>query len=518
MKKILIIVTFFASLVFSACNDYLDKAPDNRASLNSPKAVRELLVSAYPDQTYQVFTESMSDNVSDRGDQANANAENSPSKLSSQQAYNWMDMKGEEQDDPTAYWTACYNAIAACNHALQAIEKNGNGPEYAAQKGEALVCRAYAHFMLVNIFAEHYDSLTAKTALGVPYVTEPERVVFKEYTRNTIKEVYQKIIADFSAGFPLINDAVYPVRSYHFTKNASAAFASRLYTYIGEPDSVIKYSGMVLGSNPQSLVRDWNGLYKTFSSSESIGTQYDRADDQANIMIIACVSWLNRAVSNRYALTFDMMNGLGRKTNVTGGQNYFAFYGNSSTNLVYIPKYLEYFKRESINANYGIGYVMVPSFTMEEVLFNRAEAYVMKNDFTSSLKDINAYYSRRINSYNATTHAVTATKITTYAAKDATIPAPAYALSAAQIPYIKVILDARRAEFIHEGLRWFDIKRMHLAITHAFAGGSSITLTPNDLRRAVQIPLDALAFGIVPNKRFIAPIAPFIDQPIPIGK
>ena len=511
MKKILIIVSLFVSFVFSACNDYLDKAPDNRASLNSPKAVRELLVSAYPDQTYQVFTESMSDNVSDRGPQANAEAADSPSRLTSEQAYNWEDMKGEDQDEPTSYWAGCYKAIASCNHALQAIVKNGDGPEYAAQKGEALVCRAYAHFMLVNIFAEHYDSLTAKTALGIPYVTEPERVVFKEYTRNTIKEVYQKIIADFTTGFPLINDAVYPVRSYHFTKNASAAFASRLYTYLGEPDSVIKYSGMVLGSTPQSLVRDWNGLYQKFASTAALSTQYDKADDPANIMIIGCVSWLYRAAYNRYALDINLLKTVAYKVNVTGGQNAFL---SISGGICVIPKYFEYFKRESINANYGVGYVMVPSFTIEEVLFNRAEAYVMKNDFTNALKDLNAYYPRRIDKYNATIHMVTAAKVTAYAAKDATIPAPAYALSAAQIPYIKVILDARRAEFIHEGLRWFDIKRMHLAITHAIVGGSSITLTPSDLRRAVQIPLDALAFGIVPNTRLLPPIAPFSEQPI----
>ena len=32
----------------SACNDYLDKLPDNRTTLDSPEAVTELLVSAYP--------------------------------------------------------------------------------------------------------------------------------------------------------------------------------------------------------------------------------------------------------------------------------------------------------------------------------------------------------------------------------------------------------------------------------------------------------------------------------------
>jgi hypothetical protein len=516
MKKAFFIITLITSLILSACNDYLDKTPDNRASLNSPKSVRELLVSAYPEQSYQIFTETMSDNVSDRGAQANGIASNSPSKIMSEQAYNWEDVKGDDQDTPTAYWTACYNAIAACNHALEAIKLNGNGDEYNPEKGEALVCRAYAHFMLVNIFAEHYDPQTAETALGIPYVTEPEKVVFQDYKRNTIKEVYQNILSDFKAGYALIDDAVYTVRGYHFTKNASSAFASRLYLYLNEPDSVIKYSSFVLGNSPQTQLRNWNGTYQAFSSSEAISTQYDKADEPANIMLIGCSSWLSRAVYNRYGLTYEMMNSLGRKINVTGGKNAFSFYGSSTSNFVFIPKYFEYFKRESINANYGVGYVMIPTFTIEEVLLNRAEAFVMKSNFSSALNDINTYYSKRINGYSATTHNVTDTKVNAYTNNDATIPLPFYSLSSVQVPYIKVLLDMRRSEFLHEGLRWFDIKRMHLAIKHNLLTGAPtpIVLSASDPRRAVQIPVDAQTFGIKPNTRDNTP-PPSVIRPEP---
>lgn len=41
--------------------------------------------------------------------------------------------------------------------------------------GEALICRAYAHFMLVNIFSMQYNEKTSSTDLGVPYITEPGR-------------------------------------------------------------------------------------------------------------------------------------------------------------------------------------------------------------------------------------------------------------------------------------------------------------------------------------------------------
>ncbi|KAA6315134.1 hypothetical protein EZS27_034364, partial [termite gut metagenome] len=43
----------------------------------------------------------------------------------------------------------------------------------------------------------------------------------------------------------------------------------------------------------------------------------------------------------------------------------------------------------------------------------------------------------------------------------------------------------------------------HLEVVHTFpnTGGESITLTANDPRRALQIPMEAQAYGIEPNPR-----------------
>lgn len=40
---------------------------------------------------------------------------------------------------------------------LEAIEKQGNPAELQAAKGEALVARAFNHFILVNIFSKAYS-------------------------------------------------------------------------------------------------------------------------------------------------------------------------------------------------------------------------------------------------------------------------------------------------------------------------------------------------------------------------
>lgn len=57
---------------------------------------------------------------------------------------------------------------------------------------------------------------------------------------------------------------------------------------------------------------------------------------------------------------------------------------------------------------------------------------------------------------------------------------------------IHCILHLRRIETIHEGLRWYDIKRYGIEISHNREGLSSDILTQNDLRRAFQLPQDVI--------------------------
>ena len=63
-----------ATLAATACNDFLDEVPDNRTVIDTPEAVSELLVSAYPDGNCVFFTECMSDNVTDRGNTSSPSA------------------------------------------------------------------------------------------------------------------------------------------------------------------------------------------------------------------------------------------------------------------------------------------------------------------------------------------------------------------------------------------------------------------------------------------------------------
>jgi hypothetical protein len=483
MKKLLVYISGALLVFTTGCKKFLEKNPDNRASISTPEQVSQLLATAYPQANYMCFTESISDNVTDKGsgDQERRNID----------PFFFRDVTENEQDSPENYWNACYTAIAAANQALETIRNAPDSTQYSAQKGEALVARAYAHFMLVTLFAKVYDPNTAATDLGIPYVTVPEKVVFKQYDRRTVAYVYQMIEQDLTQGLPLINDSKYSVPRYHFTKAAANAFAARFYLFKEDYPKVISHANAVFASgNIPSMLRPWNTTYKTMTSTELFSV-YQKATEPANLLLVETASWWGRDFfSVRYGFNSTLLDEiLGR--NVTGGEwafNYQVY--TIGTNNYALPKINEYFVRNSINANIGIGYVMVPLFTTEEVLFNRAEAYLYTNNANAAIADLNTYASTRIDKYNATEHAITPAKLQGYYQTNST-------------PYntLLAILDFKRAEWVQEGMRWFDLLRYRVPVTHQTTDGQILMLGGEDPKRVFQLPASVSTSGMPLNPR-----------------
>lgn len=478
-----ILITSCLLLTLPGCKKFLEHPPDNRASLTSPEKVSQLLGTAYPQANYMAFCESISDNVADKGiggvDQTNTDL------------FFFRDISYNQQDSPEAYWNACYAAIASANQALEACIKAPDSKNYTAQKGEALVARAYAHFMLVTFFSKVYDASTADTDPGIPYVTEPEIIVFKNYERKTVSYVYEMIEKDLMEGLSLINDKLYSVPRYHFTRVAAHAFASRFYLFKKDYAKVVEHANLVFpGNNITTLLRPWNTTYRTITYNE-LWARYAKTTEPANLLLTETnSSWARNYYRVRYGLN-DSLSDVILGTNVTGGTwafNYQLY--TAGTNNWVLPKVNEYFVRASVNAEIGYPYVMVPLFTSEEALFNRAEANVQLNNVTAAIEDLNAYAATRIVNYNVSSHTLTAYRIQNY-----------YGASSAQAGTLAAILDFKRAEFVQEGMRWFDLLRHKLPVKHTAVGGEAFTLAADDLRRVFQIPESVKLSGLELNPR-----------------
>lgn len=483
MKRKNLYIAALMTLVSTSCSKYLEQAPDQRAVLNSPEKVAELLTSAYPQANYFAFAEAMSDNPVDVSTTGQIEPKNAD-------AYFWKDIQSTSQDGPTYYWNACYSAIASANEALEICTTASNPTAYAAQKGEALVARAYAHFMLVTLYSKAYDPATASQNPGIPYVTTPEKVVIRQYDRKTVAYVYEMIEKDLKEGIPLINDK-YSIPAYHFTKRAAHAFAARFFLFKRDYDKVIDEANLAFPANDfASNVRPWLNYQGGTVTTNDLQAFYTNATNPGNLLLGETVSTYGVYYGRyQYSMTSPKLNQLISPLGSTW--NALKVYSNSST-FYFVMKYLAYFKRNGINANTGVYYTMVPLLTTEEVLLNRAEAYVMKEMYNEALGDMNTMVKTRITNYNTTTHGVTDAKVTSYYAPKTADKKEAYRFA---------VLDMKRAEFINEGMRWLDILRLKMPVTHITAKGEVFELAADDKRKLVQLPEEVTLSGVQLNPR-----------------
>jgi hypothetical protein len=477
------IITLSVLLLLGGCDHYLNVNPDNRVELNTIDKCAELLTNAYSSAGY-TFTEWMSDNVSYTTGTQRLNEHN--------QSYQWQDITSVNQDTPTNFWTSTYESIAHANEVLAVIDNlEGDSKKRNAVKAEALLTRAYGHFMLVNLFAKDYNEQTASTDPGIPYVSEPETVFLKKYTRQSVKEVYAAIEQDILKGLKNVDGEFYANSGkYHFTKNAALAFASRFYLFKKDYTNCIKYSSQMLATEPASFVKDIDALLSQSVNPDNYTQLYSSPNDASNLLLVRQVTnfpvnvgyWpspsLFQAIfGDNPWNTDDERVELRVPIYIRGGGNHEGYA---------IGKYQFLFQRSSITSNVGLYYTIMPVFRGEEVILNRAESYVQTNQNTLALQDLQLLVSKR---YLGESISLSVLRTHYQSNNDAN-------------NLLQFILDERRKEFMHEGLRWFDIKRYGLAVHHDLSDGSIVTLTADDKRKIIQIPQTAIDVGgLRPNDR-----------------
>lgn len=485
MKK-LFPSSFFIALtlgVLSGCDKFLEENPDNRVELNNPDKAAQLLTNAYSNSSYS-FVEWMSDNVSYTF---------GTTKLPEHdQAYTWSEFTGIDQDTPSQFWTSTYDAIAHSNEVLAVIDgMEGDKAQKQAVKGEALLTRAYGHFMLVNLFAKHYDPATADDDPGIPYVKEPETVFIKKYARNSVEEVYDEIEDDILNGLDLVDESFYANSGkYHFTRNAALAFASRFYLFKGDLAECIKYSNQLLGGDPALYVKNIPALLEERINTEDYVRLYHSPNDDSNLLLMRQISnfhlpnlghWPTRPLySSIYENNpFDLVDERQDPAWVAGENGLAA------------TKYEFLFERSSLTSNVGFNYTIFLAFRGEEVLLNRAECNILQNNVTAGLTDLALLASRRYRDIPNITAAQLLNGLRAY-----------YNSNNDQLNAFIYTMEERQKEFMHEGLRWFDIKRYKLPVEHVLQDGSTAKLEAEDNRKVLQIPKAAIDVGgLEPNPR-----------------
>jgi len=463
----LVILCFL--LLGLGCKKFLEVNPDNRIRPTSVEDYQAIMNGGLP-QAFHLFTELYTDNYRfyDYPDYNNANIQSWLKPI-----YLWSDEYiSNNAITPEAGWRKYYNSIYVANVVLEGLpEATGDVAQKSSLRGEALLVRAYCHFMLVNIFAKHYNEATAATDLGIPYTLETEKENNKQYKRDAVKTVYDLAEKDALEGLNLINDALIAVPKFHFSKTSAHAFLSRLYLFKGDFEKSLAHSEQVLAQN--AAIRD---LFKDYDAYMATGLYNEFADryfsvDQSNILLMnRTLEWnsffRSGLYANEYRSTFSSADLRGRL---------FTFNSNQTPNY-------NVRKFRSLRPSDGQQYSDVALFVVEEVMYNAAEAAIRKANPNPqyAIDKLNAILAKRLRPY-------TALQLSNFPTTQA---------------LLDKVIDERNRELCYEGYRWFDIKRFNIPISHWTENGT-IHLPANDLRRVFQIPVPELTANplMEPNPR-----------------
>lgn len=470
-----------ATLMITSCKDYFEVNPDMRTELNTAEKVGQLLVTAYPSTEYFLFTENASDNAWDKG----------PGDFGlndiARASYFWDEVtRTDESYSPNAYWLDMYKVIAAANHAIEAVDDNSTAFGLKGQqfKGEALICRAYAHHMLVSLFSKAYQINGDNSSYGIPYITLPEKNAIQNYERGTVESVYDNIEKDLLEGIRLTKGIVFKRSKFHFNEQAANAFAARFFLFKGDYEKVIKYSSAIFPENNfKQNIRPIAGAWKTAGNPNQL---FASATANYNLLLSNVVTnFPNLSASSRYgggkAFT-DMIT----EKNVTGKgfYQYLTSIGGNPDK----PDLNKY--RISSGTKSSIQVL----FSADEALMNRAEAYVLTGRYDLALKDLNDFASVRIDAYDANLHTITEQKVLIF-----------YGVNDIKEGLLKTVLDFKRKAFAHEGLRWFDINRYGIEIQHKHYDSNMKetveVLKKDDPRRVFQLPASTSLSGLPKNPR-----------------
>ena len=334
------------------------------------------------------------------------------------------------------YWSEAYEAVNAANLVIGQIDNLPDGEEKDNILGQALAARAYAHFDLARLFAKiPTQSADAASSPGIVYMKVEDGDTsdpFAQPARETVASNYTEIIGDLERAATLISDDNGEGR---LDENAVWGILSRVYLYNGDYEKVIdaankvtvdiatpsELPGVYTDSNNAGIV--WELSVNTSSESrfENVGVLYSQSNATSTI--------------SEYVIDFEFFESVDT-TDVR--KDVMQFVGTNSGNEYNAVKK---FLGETGQVN---GLVDIKVLRAAEVTLNKAEAqYRLGGLEDEALATLNELRDERYSSY--------AGGETGSALLDA-------------------ILFNRRVELSFEGHRFFDLKRLGMAIERSSFG------------------------------------------------
>lgn len=365
-------------------------------------------------------------------------------------AYRWAS-DIYEQTLPSPDWSNPYKIIEYSNVVLDGLKKINhdlNINAYNNARGSALFYRAFAYYLLAQLYCKPYSSATANTDFGLPLKLDSD--VNKKHQRATVMETYNVMLEDLNAAEQLL--PIYPQYKTRPSVLAAQALLSKIYLSMENYTQAGTYANKVLTVTNTLL---------DFSTLNSAAT-YPMPNFQGNnpeilfygvsvgyLLHITASLKVDVELYNNYDFN-DLRKMLFFRNATGGGYNFRGKYtGNASV-----------FSGLAIN----------------ETLLIRAECFARNGNTIRAMEDLNFLLSKR--------WAKNSTGLSLYVNQTA---------SSQEEALIKILEERRKELPITGNTRWEDLRRLNKdprfakTLTRTF-GGETYTLLPNSPKYVFPIP------------------------------
>ena len=260
-------VIALAALSLSSCDDFLDITPTGKVIAKTGEEYRDLLTYEYKYFSKDRYMTTL------RTDELMMNR----TKSSSTDLDAYLDLWRWKDEDPsptTSYfsWRGYYHNIYIANYIIEHQKEISEATRKEVEQlvGESYMMRAYAHFLLVNLYAEPYTHCDPATTRGVPMMTVAD--VNRIPGSSSVEAVYQQVLKDATRAKEYLNvDAWEEGKNYRFNTVSADALLARTYLYMGRYAEALEAAKAVIEAHGE--LEDLNTsavLPNSYKSVESI--------------------------------------------------------------------------------------------------------------------------------------------------------------------------------------------------------------------------------------------------------
>ena len=266
MKKYIYSILLGTALLTGSCSDFTEVQPKGKNLLSTTDQL-EMLLNAEISISTSDWNVCCGDMI--RAFENIPTLINRPNKTRSAILISWDETNQDKMAELTSSdsdYSECYGIIGQISNAILSHIDAAEGDEATKKKlkCEALVLRAYFHYILVNKFAKAYNPATAAQDPGIPYVTE-EWDISQPTEQITVQKVYENILADLNEVIELDALPVISVNRMRISKPCAHAAKALALLSMQEFDLAAEEARKALALN--KTVNNYNEMITTLTGN-----------------------------------------------------------------------------------------------------------------------------------------------------------------------------------------------------------------------------------------------------------